>query len=168
MNSYSRPTPNQARVQGLIVAIVLGGLFCVPYLRAVWRTYWILNDSAFTTATILEAQSHGVFKYSYSVDHRTYVGRSQLSLQDARKQPPAPLASVAVTYSRSHPSFSTLGEPALTLGPLPVFLLASIFEFLAIATVINPRGKWAFSFPIAERGRRGLRPRESRTTESRK
>jgi hypothetical protein len=46
----------------------------------------------------------------------------------------------------SHPWLSSLDTTrSIFEGGFPVFLLASFIEFLAVATVINPRGRWAFN-----------------------
>ena len=136
----------QARVTGFIVSVILGGIFVRGYVFGIWTNYWILKDGRSTTAFITQEHSHGVVSYTYCVGLKRYAGRSQRNWQDPKYRNVHVGQSSIVYYSSSHPMLSSLdGIQSVLPAGLPVFLLASCFLLFAVATVINPQGRWAFN-----------------------
>jgi hypothetical protein len=79
-------------------------------------------------------------------DH--YVGHGQRSRQTYPG--PAVGGQTAVYYSASHPWLSSLQTPTFLPGGLPVVVIAILFEFLFVMTIIDPKGKWALQTGLKE------------------
>lgn len=134
------------RLVGLVAALALGDFL---YLRAQegWSNYWLLKDGQQGMATVQYElwSGHNGVAYLYKVDKAEYWGKSGRNWQDPKYSNVAVGGKSVVYYSASHPWISSLNQPRGLMPGLPVVLVVLIIEFFALATVINPRGKWAFN-----------------------
>lgn len=131
---------NQVRLVMLIPTFILGSLI-VSTLILCWRSFVLAEDSSQTQATILSELSHGVVQYKYTVGDKEYVGQSQPEKESDAK---ARIGDhVSVNYCPHHPSLSSLQNPTFPPSRLLLLFIALPIEFLCVATVLNPKGKWA-------------------------
>lgn len=131
----------QERLQGLALALVLGSFGLVVPFRIAWTNYWLSRDGRQVRAVV--TAEGAALGYRYRINGNEYraccykVGRGM-----------APEESITVYYSASHPSVSEVRRPvSMADGAWEVRVLLGLpFEFMAIATVVSPRGKWAYRF----------------------
>jgi hypothetical protein len=131
---------NQIRLVMLIPTLILGRLiFSTLYLC--WMSFMLTEDSRQTQATITNKLGHGVVQYKYIVDARQYVGQSQPNRGQVGE------AQIGVTvranYCPHHPSLSSLQDPTFPPSELLLLLIVLPIEFFCIATIVNPKDKWA-------------------------
>ncbi len=136
----------QERLQGLVLALVLGSFCLVDPFRAAWTNYWLLRDGRQVKAAVTDIREHGSVAYRYRVNGNEYT-TSAYCPHEGRV---SCIAGEYITayYSSSHPSVSRI-EPTVSMadGAWPVIIFFTWpFEFMAIATVVSPRGKWAYRF----------------------
>ena len=136
----------QERLQGLLLALVLGS-FCLvaPYLQ-VWTNYWLSRDGRQVRAVVTDVRGHGSVGYRYRVNGSEYT-RSAYCPHEGRVSCSAG-ESITAYYSASHPSVSSTRRPvSVSDGTWPVIIIFIWpFEFMFIATVVSPRCKWAYRF----------------------
>jgi hypothetical protein len=134
------------RLQGLVIALVLGSFCLVVPFRDVWTNYWLLRDGRQGTAVVTDARDHGSVGYRYCVDGRWYDGSGHRSVQDRHYANVTPGESTVIYYSASHPSVSQIDHPITMVdGAWPVIIIFMWpFEFMALATVINPGGRFSY------------------------
>lgn len=128
---------NQVRIVMLIPALILGG-FVLSFLHGFWASYWLLSDPQWTRGEATEQLQHGMIAYKYTVDGREFLGQSQGSVQPLRNG-----GEVSVVYSVSHPWLSSLHRAEIPIPGILMVLLVLFFESMIVATIINPKGKWA-------------------------
>ncbi len=134
------------RLQGLVLALALGSFCLVSPFRTVWTNYWLLRDGRQVRAAITDIREHGSVGYRYRVNGNEYT-TSAYCPHEGRI---SCIAGEYVTayYSASHPSVSRI-QPTVSMadGSWPVIILFTWpFEFMAIATLVSPRCKWAYRF----------------------
>jgi hypothetical protein len=136
------------RVWALLLALLLGYYFVVEPARQVWQDYWLVRDAQQSEAVITKEHwaGHGVVVYRYSVNHQEYTGQDHRSYQGPKYARVMPGEKSVIYYSSSHPWLSAFNRPRTVLVEgLPVVLLVWFIEALLIATLINPRSRWAFN-----------------------
>ena len=134
-----------ARFTGLAVAILLGA-FLAAGAKTAWLNYWLLKDADRGIALVTKNSwsGHNGVEYRYVVDGVEYDGTSQRNRHDPRYSHAQPGETSVVYFSASHPWLSSLDRPEAIVVAVPVLLIALVLEIFAIATVVNPRGRWAF------------------------
>jgi hypothetical protein len=150
----------QERLQGLVLALVLGSFCLVDPFRAVWTNYWLLRDGRQVNAAVTDIREHGSVGYRYRVNGNEYT-TSAYCPHEGRA---SCIAGEYITayYSASHPSVSRI-RPTVSMfdGAWPaIIFFVWPFEFMAIATVVSPRCKWAYRF-----GSRNVLPSAMRRTD---
>lgn len=148
------------RLQALVLALVLGSFCLVDPLLAVWTNYWLLRDGRQVTAVVTDIREHGTVGYRYRVNGNVYTTSAYCPHEG--KSSCLAGESITASYSVSHPSVSRIEHPmSMADGAWPVIILFTWpFEFMAIATIVSPRSKWAFNF-----GSRSVLPAAMRRTE---
>jgi len=148
----------QERLQALVLALVLGSFCLVVPFRNIWTNYWLLRDARQLRAVVVDFRDHGTVGYRYRVNASDYTA-SGYPYEFPRA---APGESITVYYSASHPTISETRHPVSIIdGSWPVIIFFTWpFEFMAIATLIRPRCKWAYRF-----GDRNVLPLAMRRTE---
>jgi hypothetical protein len=131
---------NQVRLIMLIPTFILGHLI-VSTLYLCWTSFVLTQDSSQTQATIVSELGHGVVRYKYKIGDRMYVGQSQPSRGLEGKAQIG--VQVPVNYCPHHPSLSSLEDPTFPPSELLLLIIVLPIEFLCLATVVNPKGKWA-------------------------
>ncbi len=131
----------QERLQALFLALALSSFCLIIPFREAWTNYWLSRDGRHARGVV--TAEGAALGYRYRVDrieYRACCYKIGLGM--------APDESVTVYYSASHPSVSALKLPvSMADGAWPVMILIGWpFEFMAIATVVSPRGKWAYRF----------------------
>jgi hypothetical protein len=136
---------NSPRTQASIIAIVLAYCLSLAFQNW-WLNYWVLKDGQTTTALVIRAhwRGHGKLEYSYLVKEKEYKGY-------CRWRRDSHVTTLAgghnpVFFSASHPWLSSLYRPDEVLEDLPVVLLLLLLEAFAVATLIQPKSRWAFRF----------------------
>jgi hypothetical protein len=146
------------RLQGLVLASVLGSFCLVVPFRNAWTNYWLLRDGREVRAVVIDFRDHGTVGYCYRVNGNEYTASGYpYNFPSA-----GPSESITAYYSASHPSVSETRHPVSIIdGAWPAIVLFTWpFEFMAIATLISPRCKWAYRF-----GSRNVLPPAMRRTE---
>ncbi len=131
----------QERLQALFLALALSSFCLIIPFRDAWTNYWLSRDGRQARGVV--TAEGGALGYRYRVNRNEYRARCyKIGLGMA------PDESITVYYSASHPSVSALKLPVSTAdGAWPVMILIGWpLEFMAIATVVSPRGKWAYRF----------------------
>lgn len=136
----------QQRLQALFLALVLGSFFVVDPFLTIWTNYWLVRDGRQVKAVVTDVRQHGSVGYRYHVNGNEYTtsaycphqGRVSCSAGE----------SITAYYSASHPSVSRIEHTeSMGYGAWPAMIIFTWpFEFMAIATVVNPRSKWAYRF----------------------
>jgi hypothetical protein len=150
----------QKRLQGLVLALVLGSFCLVDPFRTVWTNYWLSRDGRQVKAAVTDIRQHGSVGYRYRVNGNEYTTSAYCPHEDRVSC----IAGESITayYSASHPSVSRIRHTVSMFdGSWPaIIIFVWPFEFMAIATVVSPRGKWAYRF-----GSRNVLPPAMRRTE---
>jgi|SRR5580658_2473893 hypothetical protein len=148
----------QERLQGLVLALVLGSFCLVVPFRAPWTNYWLLRDGLPARAVVIDLREHGTVGYRYRVNGNEYMA-SGYEPKKGSVPSMGPGESITVYYSASHPSVSATGRPVTIFdGAWPMIIVFFWpFEFMAIATVVSPRSKWAYRFGSRNILARGMR-----------
>jgi hypothetical protein len=142
------------RLQGLVLALALGSFCLVDPFRAVWTNYWLSRDGRQIKAAVTDIREHGSVGYRYRINGNEYT-TSAYCPHEGRVSCIAG-ESITAYYSASHPSVSRI-QPTVSMfdGAWPaIIFFVWPFEFMAIATVVSPRCKWAYRF-----GSRNVLPR---------
>jgi hypothetical protein len=136
---------NSPRVQASMIAIALA-YFLSLAVQGSWENYWVLKDGQTATALVigLHWSGHGNVDYTYFVKEKEYKGYSRRDWRNARYATVEIGDRCPVFFSASHPWLSSLYRPEEVLEGLPVVLLGLLFETFAVATLINPKSRWAF------------------------
>jgi uncharacterized protein DUF3592 len=150
----------QERLQGLVLALVLGSFCLVSPFCTVWTNYWLVRDGRQVKAAVTDIREHGSVGYRYRVNGNEYTTSAYCPHQGRVSC----IAGESITayYSASHPSVSRI-QPTVSMadGAWPVIIFFTWpFEFMAIATVVSPRCRWAYRF-----GSRNVLPPAMRGTE---
>lgn len=113
-----------------------------------WENYWVLKDGQTGTALVtgLHWSGHGNVDYSYLVKEKEYKGYGRPDRRNAKYAAVEIGGRCPVFFSVSHPWLSSLYRPEQVLEGLPFVLLILLFETFAIATLIDPKSRWAFRF----------------------
>jgi hypothetical protein len=138
---------NQVRLVMLIPAALVGSLI-LSFIHASWASFWLVKDSSQTKAIFVSQLSHGVVQYRYMVGGSEYSGQSQRGQNESGMDRPGDEGTV--NFSKSHPWLSSLQKPSFPPGGIPVLLVALVFEFFFVATIINPKGRWALQTGLKE------------------
>jgi len=136
----------QERLQALVLALVLGSFCLIVPFRTVWTNYWLLRDGRQVRAAITDIRDHGSVGYRYRVNGNEYT-TSAYCPHEGRVSCIAG-ESITAYYSASHPSVSRIEHTeSMAYGAwLAMIFFTWPFEFMAIATVVSPRCKWAYRF----------------------
>lgn len=131
----------QERLQALFLALALSSFCLIIPFREAWTNYWLSRDGLQARGVV--TAEGAALGYRYRVDRNEYRAccyKIGLGM--------APDETVTVYYSASHPSVSALKRPgSMADGIWPVMILIGWpLEFMAIATVVSPRCKWAYRF----------------------
>ena len=141
---------NQVRIVMLIPALIVAG-FLFSFVRTDWVNFWLTIDLKKTQATVVNQLSHEVVVYTYIVNNKNYSGQSQ---RDPSKYPVTNIGDkTVVNYSLSHPWLSSLQEPVFPAGGIwGIFVLTVgvLIESLIVATILNPKGRWALKTGLKE------------------
>jgi hypothetical protein len=141
---------NQVRIVMLIPALIVAG-FLFSFVRTDWINFQLMIDLKKTQAIIVNQLSHEVVVYTYIVNNKNYSGQSQ---GDPSKYPVANIGDKTVVYySPSHPWLSSLQEPVFPVGGIwGIFVLTVgvLIESLIVATILNPKGRWALKTGLKE------------------
>jgi hypothetical protein len=129
----------------LFMAILLGYSFIFRFFQHSWAEYWLTKDPQQTMAIITGSRDHGIVDYKYVVAGEKYTGLSHRNWHDARYSNVGIGGQSNVYFSASHPWLSTLEPPQFPPSGVIVLIVALVFEFFFIVTVINPRSKWALN-----------------------
>ena len=134
------------RLQGLVLGLALGSFCLVSPFRTVWTNYWLLRDGRQVKAAITDIREHGSVGYRYRVNGNEYT-TSAYCPHEGRVSCIAG-ENITAYYSASHPSVSRIQQTvSMADGAWPVIIFFTWpFEFMAIATVVSPRCKWAYRF----------------------
>ena len=134
------------RLQALLLALVLGSFCLVSPFRTVWTNYWLLRDGRQVKAAVTDIREHGSVGYRYRVNGNEYTA-SAYRPHESRVSCSAG-ENITAFYSASHPSVSRIQHTlSMADGSWPVMIFFTWpFEFMAIATVVSPRCKWAYRF----------------------
>lgn len=134
------------RLQGLVLGLALGSFCLVSPFRTVWTNYWLLRDGRQVKAAITDIREHGSVGYRYRVNGNEYT-TSAYCPHEGRVSCIAG-ENITAYYSASHPSVSRIQQTvSMADGAWPAIIFFTWpFEFMAIATVVSPRCKWAYRF----------------------
>jgi hypothetical protein len=138
---------NQVRLIMLIPTFIVGKLIASTLVFC-WTSFLLTEDSIQTQATIAAELSHGVVQYKYTVGDKQYVGQSQPNRERGGNTQVGGV--VRVNYCPHHPSLSSLQDPVFPPSQVFLLIIALPVEFFFIATVINPKGKWALKTGLKE------------------
>ncbi len=136
----------QERLSALVFALVLGSFCLIVPFRVAWTNYWLLRDGRQMTAVVTDTRDHGSVGYRYRVNGDELTSSAYCPHNGRVSCMPG--ESVTAYYSISHPSVSRI-EPTVSIadGAWPVMIFFTWpFEFMAIATVVSPRCRWAYRF----------------------
>jgi hypothetical protein len=152
----------QERLQGLVLAFALGSFCLVVPFRDAWTNYWLLRDGRPARAVVIDLREHGTVGYRYRVNGNEYMA-SGYEPKKGSVPSMMPGDSITVFYSESHPSVSETRHPVTVFdGAWPMIIVFFWpFEFMAIATVVSPRSKWAYRFGSRNVLAPGMRGTES-------
>ncbi|HEY1788639.1 MAG TPA: DUF3592 domain-containing protein [Verrucomicrobiae bacterium] len=131
----------------LIPAFIVGNLI-VHSISFSLVSFVLAQDSSQTQALILRELSHGVVQYRYNIGGQQYTGQSQPSREqwdDAKVG-----SNITAIYCPHHPSWSSLKDPIFSPVQLLLPAIALVFEFFFVATIINPKGKYALQLGLKE------------------
>jgi hypothetical protein len=130
-----------------MIAIALA-YFLSLVVQGSWENYWVMKDGQTDTALVigLHWSGHGNVDYTYFVKEKEYTGYSRRDYRNARYATVEIGGRCPVFFSASHPWLSSLRRPEEVVEALPVVLLGLLFETFAVATLINPKSRWAFRF----------------------
>ena len=103
-----------------------------------------MKDGLQGMAAITQEHSKRIMDYKYTVDQKEYEGKSRSNWEGEYKGVRVGDACV-MYFSASHPWLSALYKPRAVVEGLPALIVALLFESFFIATVINPKGKWALN-----------------------
>jgi hypothetical protein len=137
----------QERLQGLVLAFALGSFCLLVPFRDAWTNYWLLRDGRPVRAVVIDLREHGTVGYRYRVNGNEYMA-SGYEPKTGSVPSMMPGESITVYYSTSHPSVSETRRPVTMFDGawLAIIVFFWPFEFMAIATVVSPRCKWAYRF----------------------
>jgi hypothetical protein len=144
--------PRFPRLVGWIVAVILG-IFVIGWGKATWRNYWLLSDGQEGVAVVTTESwsGHNAVNYRYTVNQKEYAGTSTRNWQQPKYGKVQVGDQSVVYFSASHPWLSLLYKPRAAVEGLPVLLIALLLELFAVASIINPRSKWAFNLSDGKR-----------------
>jgi uncharacterized protein DUF3592 len=136
----------EERLQALFLALVLGSFFLIAPFRAVWTNYWLLRDGRQVRAVVTDVRQQGSVGYRYRVNGNEYTTSAYCPHQGRVSCFAG--ESITAYYSASHPSVSRIEHTeSMGYGAWPAMIIFTWpFEFMAIATVVSPRCKWAYRF----------------------
>jgi Protein of unknown function (DUF3592) len=136
------------RLQALVLALVLGSFCLVDPFRSFWTNYWLSRDGRPVRAVVTDIREHGGVEYRYHVDGSEYTASAYCP--HAGRVSCFAGESVAAYYSASHPSVSRIERTvSIADGAWPVIIIFIWpFEFMAIATVVSPRCKYAYRLGV--------------------
>jgi hypothetical protein len=137
----------EERLQGLVLAFALGSFCLVVPFRDAWTNYWLLRDGRPVRAVVIDLREHGTVGYRYRVNGNEYMA-SGYEPKKGSVPSMMPGESMTVYYSASHPSVSETQHPVTMFDHAWPMIIVFFwpFEFMAIATVVSPRSKWAYRF----------------------
>jgi len=118
-------------------------LFVVGIPRGWWGDYWLLRDGQRSTGLVTGTTGRNSVVYRYTVNEKEYKGRCPRNWRDPKYSRVGPGEETVIYYSASHPWISCVNKPEAVGVGLPVWLLALVFEILAIVTIVNPYSRWA-------------------------
>lgn len=151
----ARPVSLSSRIQGLIIASILGW-FLSGQVRSAWAGYWLLKDpqAGMAVVTARHWSGHNAMDYRYTVNGKNYAGVCGRNWQDPRYSRVEAGEESIVYFSASHPWISCLYKPKAVIEGLPVIVIVLFIEALAIVTIVNPESRWAFNFNVMRWRRR--------------
>ena len=124
------------------------GWFLWGQVRSAWLSYWLLTDARSGMAVVSKFvwTGHNVVAYRYTVGGHEYPGQSRRNWQDPKYANVQAGDTAIVYFSASHPWLSCLYMPRTVVEGLPVVIIVLLLESIAIGTIVNPKGRWAFNF----------------------
>ena len=138
---------NLERFSLLIPALFLAWGFILLPAQDAWTSYWLLKDGQKGKAVITKVlwSGHNGVAYRYRANQKEYTGEGARNYEDPKFRVYGAQVGEGsiVYYSASHPWLSQLRRPSTVAEGLPVLILAWLMEALILATIINPKSKWA-------------------------